>query len=151
MAKFEGEILITRPVDVVFDYAADQRNELDYNPRMVSSEKLTAGPVGRGTVFRAAVATLGRASAMCIECTEYHRPALLSSVTTMRQAEFRVTLTFDPVPAGTRMRWSEQVRLKGSLRPLAPLATRLGRRQEQAIWTGMKRRLEAADAGASSA
>jgi hypothetical protein len=60
----------------------------------------------------------------------------------MRQGEFRVTLTFDAVPDGTRLRWSEQVRLKGGLRLLTPLVIRLGRRQEQAIWTRMKRQLE---------
>jgi hypothetical protein len=147
MGRIEGEIVIARPVDVVFDYAADQRNEPDYNPRMVRSEKITDGPVGQGTVFRATVTTLGRAAPMLIECTAYQRPTLLASVTGMRQAEFRVMLTFDPVSAGTRMRWSEQVRLKGGLRLLAPLVTWLGGRQELAIWTAMKRRLESAGTG----
>jgi Polyketide cyclase / dehydrase and lipid transport len=142
MGRIEGEIVIARPVYEVFDYAADQRNEPDYNPRMARSEKVTSGPVGPGTVFRAAVRSLGRTAPMRIECTDCRRPALLATVTSMRQAEFRVTLTFAPVPAGTRMRWSEQVRLKGGLRPLAPLVTWLGRRQEQAIWTSMKRQLE---------
>ena len=41
MGQIEGEIVIARPADVVFDYAADQRNEPDYNPRMVRSEKAT--------------------------------------------------------------------------------------------------------------
>ena len=147
MARIEGEIVIARPVDEVFDYAADQRNEPDYNPRMVRSEKLTGGPVGQGTVFRSEVRSLGRSAPMRIEYTGYQCPVVLASVTTMRQAEFRVTLTFDPVPAGTRMRWSEQVRLKGGLRPLAPLVTWLGRRQEQANWTSMKRQLESGRAG----
>jgi len=142
MGRIEGEIVIARPVDEVFDYAADQRNEPDYNPRMARSDKVTSGPVGPGTVFRAEVRSLGRTAPMRIECTDCQRPALLATVTSMRQAEFRVTLTFNPVPAGTRMRWSEQVRLKGGLRPLTPLATWLGRRQEQAIWTSMKRQLE---------
>lgn len=142
MGRIGGEIVIARPVDEVFDYAADQRNEPDYNPRMASSEKVTSGPVGPGTVFRAEVRSLGRTAPMHIECTGCQRPALLATVTSMRQAEFQVTLTFNPVPAGTRMRWSEQVRLKGGLRPLAPLVTWLGRRQEQAIWTSMKRQLE---------
>lgn len=144
MAGIEGEIVIARPVDAVFDYAADQRNEPDYNPRMVCSEKITDGPVGRGTMFRSAVASLRSVAPMRIECTAYERPALLSSVTVMRQAEFRVTLTFEPVSAGTRMRWSEQVRLKGAVKLLAPVITWLGGRQEQAIWAGMKRLLEAA-------
>jgi hypothetical protein len=32
MARMEGEILIGQPVDVVFDYIADQSNEPQYNP-----------------------------------------------------------------------------------------------------------------------
>ena len=32
MAKIEGEILIGRPVEAVFDFVADQRNEPQYNP-----------------------------------------------------------------------------------------------------------------------
>jgi hypothetical protein len=52
MARIEGEILLRRPVDVVFDYVADQSNEPQYNPQMVRAEKITAGPVGKGTQFR---------------------------------------------------------------------------------------------------
>jgi hypothetical protein len=43
MAMIEGEILIDRPVDVVFDYVADQSNEPQYNPQMVRAEKITPG------------------------------------------------------------------------------------------------------------
>jgi hypothetical protein len=39
MARIEGEIIIDRPVDVVFDYVADQRNEPRYNPQMVRAER----------------------------------------------------------------------------------------------------------------
>jgi hypothetical protein len=48
MARIEGEIVIGRPVDAVFDYVADQSNEPRYNPQMVRAQKITAGPVGRG-------------------------------------------------------------------------------------------------------
>ena len=43
MARIEGEIVIGQPVDVVFNYVADQSNEPQYNPRMVRAEKITAG------------------------------------------------------------------------------------------------------------
>jgi hypothetical protein len=49
MAGIKGEIIIARPVDVAFDYVADQSNEPQYNPRMVRAEKITPGPVGKGT------------------------------------------------------------------------------------------------------
>ena len=145
MAAIEGEVVIGRPVEVVFDYVADQRNEPQYNPRMRRAEKVTEGPVGKGTVFRSAVASMGRTAEMRIECTVYEWPALLASTTTMRQADFLVRLTFEPVPGGTRMRWSERVRPKRGFQVAAPLFTWLGRRQEHAIWTSMKRVLEAAE------
>jgi len=47
MAVIEGEVVIGRPVEVVFDYVADQRNEPRYNPRMVRAEKVTRGRSGR--------------------------------------------------------------------------------------------------------
>jgi hypothetical protein len=144
MARIEGEIVIGRPVDVVFDYVADQRNEPQYNPRMVQAEKITAGPVGKGTQFRSAVASMGRTAEMLIECTGYDRPTLIASTTRMPQAEISYTLTFAPAAAGTRMRWSGQVRPKGAVKLLSPVITWMGIRQEQRIWTSLKKHLEAA-------
>jgi hypothetical protein len=144
MAGIEGEILIDRPVDVVFDYVADQSNEPHYNPHMVRAEKITPGPVGKGTRFRSAVASMGRTAEMLIEYTGYDRPMLLASTTTMAQADFNYLLTFEPAAAGTRMRWSGQVRPKGVFRLLGPMISWLGKRQERRIWASMKQHLEAA-------
>ena len=47
MARIDGEIVIDLPVDMVFDYVADQSNELQYNRQMVRAEKITPGPSGR--------------------------------------------------------------------------------------------------------
>ena len=49
MARIEGEIVINRPVEEVFDVVADERNEPRYNPRMLRAEKLSPGPVGLGS------------------------------------------------------------------------------------------------------
>ena len=87
MARIDGEIVIDLPVDMVFDYVADQSNELQYNRQMVRAEKITPGPVGKGTQFRSAVASMGRTAEMLIECTGYARPRLLACTTTMRQAD----------------------------------------------------------------
>ena len=100
MTFIEGEIIIARPAEAVFDFAADQRNEPRYNPRLARAEKVTGGPVGKGTVFRSAVRAPGRATEMRSELTAYHRPAWLASRTTMAQADIAGMLTFAPVPAG---------------------------------------------------
>ena len=144
MARIEGEIVIARPVDVVFDYVADQSNEPQYSPRMVRAEKITAGPVGKGTRFRLAVASMGRTVEMLIACTGYDRPTLFATTTTMAQADISYTLRFEPVAAGTRMRWAGQVRPKGGFRLLGPLITWIGRRQERRIWASLKAHLETA-------
>ena len=142
MARIEGEIVIGHPVDVVSDYVADQSNEPRFNLRIVRPEKITAGPVGKGTRFRAAVASMGRTAEMLIECTGYDRPKLFATTTTMRQADISYTLRFDPAGGGTRMRWAGEVRPKGVFRLLGPLITWLGSRQEQRIWASLKRHLE---------
>ncbi len=38
MLRIAGEIVIDRPVDEVFDFVADERNEPDDNPRMLRAE-----------------------------------------------------------------------------------------------------------------
>jgi hypothetical protein len=105
---------------------------------MVRAEKITAGPVGKGTRFRSAVASRGRTAEMLIECTGYDRPALLATTTTMQQADISYTLRFERVAAGTRMRWLGQVHPKGAFRLLGPVITWMGIRQEQRIWTSLK-------------
>ena len=81
---------------------------------------------------------------MLIACTGYDRPTLFATTTTMAQADISYTLRFEPVAAGTRMRWSGEVRPKGGFRLLGPLITWLGRRQERRIWASLKAQLETA-------
>lgn len=151
MAGIEGDIVIARPVEAVFDYVADQTNEPRYNPQMVRADKITAGPVGVGTRFRSAVVSMGRTAEMLIEYTGYDRPRRLASTTTMQQADISYTLTFEPAGAGTRLRWSGRVRPQGPYRLLGPVIAWLGRRQERRIWGSLKDRLESSPAGEAPA
>ena len=77
MARVSGEITIARPVEVVFDYVADQSNEPQYNPRMVRAERVDHGLLGPGSQFASAVRSGGRTAPMMIELTAYDRPTLL--------------------------------------------------------------------------
>jgi uncharacterized protein YndB with AHSA1/START domain len=142
MFKIEDEIVIRRPVEEVFDFVADERNEPRYNPNMHVSEKITDGPIGAGTRFRAEIISRGKPVEMLVEFTAYERPRHLSSVTTMALMEVRGSLAFESVSEGTRMRWSWSVVPRGFLKLITPIAARIGRRQERAIWTGLKRLLE---------
>ena len=150
MARIDGEIVINRPVEEVFDFAADERNEPRYNPRMVSSELLSPGPVGLGSRFRAVMGSWPRRTTMTTQFTGYQRPRRLALTTHLSAMEIHGSLTFDPVPGGTRMRWSWEVAPRGLLKLMSPLMARVGARQERAISTGLKRLLEAKEAPTSA-
>jgi len=142
--RVAGEIVIARPVDEVFDFAADERNEPRYNPRMTVAEKLTPGPVAAGTRFQSVMTGTGRAAAMTIEITGYERPHRLASHTSLRAMDIDGELLFEPAGDGehTRMRWEWELHPHGMVRLLGPLVRRMGERQELEIWRGLKRLLE---------
>jgi hypothetical protein len=56
--------------------------------------------------------------------------------------DIQYTLTFEPVPEGTRMRWAGDVEPRGILKLMDPLVAWMGGRQELRIWTGLKGLLE---------
>ncbi|HEX9034734.1 MAG TPA: SRPBCC family protein [Streptosporangiaceae bacterium] len=149
MAHIEGEIMIERPVDEVFDFVADERNEPRYNPRMVLAEKTSPGPVGLGTTFTARTMTMGRPVDMTIETTGYERPRRLKSSTVLSNMAIHGTLSFDARPGGTLMRWCWDVQPHGLLKLMTPLIARQGKRQEEVIWTGLKHYLESGGDSAS--
>jgi len=142
MVKIEGSTVIAQPIEDVFDFVADERNEPKYNPRMLRAEKVTPGPIAEGTRWSATVTARGRPVEMTIDVTDYARPHRLGSATSMSAAEIRGVLTFEPDAAGTRLRWSWELQPKGALKLLRPIVARIGTRQEAEIWAGLKRYLE---------
>lgn len=142
MAHVEGEIIIYRPIDEVFDFAADERNEPRYNVGMLRSELISEGPIGLGSQFHAVMAMRGKPVNMTVEFTAFDRPRLLGSSTHLSNMDIDGKLIFEAVPDGTRMRWFWDLHPKGFLKLMMPLVRRMGERQELRIWTEMKHILE---------
>jgi uncharacterized protein YndB with AHSA1/START domain len=112
-ATDHGRITIARPPDVVFDTVADQTLEPSYNPRMLSSGRLTTGPLGWGTRFEGVARSGGREVQMTVGILEYERPRRLRTRTRMLGAEVDGTLTCRPVPAGTDLARDWDLALSG--------------------------------------
>ncbi len=106
------------------------------------AEQLTDGPIGVGTRFRAEITSMRRTIPMVTELTAYQRPSRYASTTHLSLMETRGTVTFEPVPEGTLLRWSWEVEPRGALRLVTSITARLGLRQERANWAGLKRVLE---------
>jgi uncharacterized protein YndB with AHSA1/START domain len=145
MIRVEGQIVIERPIEDVFDFVADARNEPRYNPNMRRVEKVSDGQIGVGTRFAAETASRGRPIDMVIEFTGFERPRLIEESVHMSSMDLQGRLTFDAIPEGTRMRWAWDLTPRGLLTVMRPLVARIGRRQQEAVWGGLKHLLEAAD------
>lgn len=143
MAHIEGEIIIDCPIDVVFDFVADECNEPLYNVEMMSAEKVSEGPVGSGTRFRAVMRSGGREFPVDIEFTTFDRPKRLGSHSLAAGMVMDGELVFAALGESTRMKWAWDVQPTGTLRIFSPLVRWIGRRQEARIWNSLKQHLEA--------
>lgn len=148
--RVQGDILIRRPIEEVFDYVADERNEPKYNEQMTHAEKVTPGPIGVGTQFHSVMTSGSRAVDMTIEFTEFERPRRITERTHMSNMEITGALFFEPVAEGTRMRWVWDLQPRGLYRFLGPVVRWIGDRQERTVWTGLKRVLEKASKSSAS-
>lgn len=143
MTRIAGEVTIDASVEEVFDVVADERNEPRYNPRIARAEKIGDEPVGRGSQFVAEPKGMGARGEMILEIREYDRPHRLHNVVDSSYLHVDGTLTFDEVPAGTRLRWDWDMRLVGWMRVLSPALSLVGPRWERRNWVDLKHYLEA--------
>lgn len=139
----EGDIVIERSIEDVFDFVADERNEPRYNPQMTRADKVTTGPIGVGTKFHSVMTGVGRGADMTIEFTEFDRPRRIAETTQMTNMNINGVLVFEPMPGATRMRWSWDLEPQGFYKLLGPLIHWMGERQERRIWSQLKTVLEA--------
>jgi hypothetical protein len=143
VARIHGETIVNRPPEVVFDFVADERNR--YDPRFRHAELISPGPIGVGSRFRSESTSMGRPVEMIVEITAYERPRLLCSSTHLSLIDIHSNLSFEPVLGGTKLRWSSDLRPRGTLKVMTPVIGHLARRQTDAIWSGLKRTLESHD------
>lgn len=143
VAVISNSTLINCTPEEAFDYFVDIRNELEWNPDAVSMEKLTDGPVGKGTKFRAKWKSSMQIE---VECVEFDRPHRFVAV---NGGPVAVTFTCRVEPEGdkTRLLVDFDAHPKGWFRLVFPLFYLMMRRQEKANMangrTALERRLAA--------
>lgn len=78
MVQIAGEIVIRRPVEIVFDTLGDPRQERTYNDRVLAAEMLTPGPIAEGSRFEQQVRRVGRTDRATVDITGFQRPSRLA-------------------------------------------------------------------------
>jgi hypothetical protein len=142
MVRIEGSTYIDRPVEEVFDFVADERNEPAYNPRLSQVHKVSPGPIGSGTEWTALVESRGRPLPLDLRVTHYLRPREIGSSALVDGAGIEGELRFSPEDSGTRLRWAWEIEPHGALRLIGPLLGVLGRRQEERVCAALRDHLE---------
>jgi len=140
MTVIENSVEIARPIEEVFDFTSDMRNELKWNPDVESMEKITEGPVGLGTRYQAKWHT---SPPVTTECTHFERPSSFSFYNG-GSIEVDLTILLRPTAGGTMLRSRFDAKPHGFFRLIFPIFLIILRRQEKANMANVKRFLESA-------
>lgn len=124
--------------EAAFDYLSDHRAELEWNPKCTQMEKITPGPVGLGTRYRAK----WKSSPLVeLQTVAFDRPR---SWTTHNGGMIETTLTcrLEPVPEGVRLHAVFDPRPHGWFRAVFPIFLLIIRREEKANMIHLRNALE---------
>jgi uncharacterized protein YndB with AHSA1/START domain len=126
--SYRIETVIHRPPEDVFDFCSDLRSELRWNPKVKYVEKLTDGPVGVGTRYRARWSNSGPTA---VEVIRFDRPRRWETNATAWGMAIRFQGTVTDATPGARYTAYLELHPKGLARLVAPLALLAMRRQDQ--------------------
>jgi hypothetical protein len=129
--SYRIESLIRKPPEDVLDFCSDLRSELRWNPKVKYIEKLTDGPVGVGTRYRAQWSNSGPTA---VEVVQFDRPRMWETNAKARGMVIRFQGTVADAAPGARYTAYLELQPKRPARlvaPLALLAVLVMRRQDQ--------------------
>jgi len=127
MTVIRNSTILPCTPEEAFDYLPDLRNELEWNPDCTRMEKITDGPVGLGTKYRAQ--WVG-SPLVEVEIVDYQRPRMWKAHND-GPLEINFAATLEPVTEGTRLSVDMGVRPHGWFRLVFPAFVLLLRRQEK--------------------
>jgi uncharacterized protein YndB with AHSA1/START domain len=122
----ETELEIERPAGEVFEYLANGENLARWMDEFSEVEKVSDGPVGKGTTYRY---VMKRGAASTFEWSEFEPgrkvawegPAVGAGVGSL---EPRGSFEIEPINGGTRVRGTLRPQTHGFLKLLSPLMAR---------------------------
>lgn len=128
--RFEGTVVIDRPLEEVFDFLAAGVNDPQFGPRVQHIEKTTDGPTGVGTTFVSTVKDAGMTTERRFELTAFEAPR---KIRWAERSHNLVTATeggydLEPAGTGTKLTVFNVLEGHGVGKLLAPLALRAARK-----------------------
>jgi len=110
------------PIERAFDFVADFANASAWDPGTATAERIDGGPVDAGARYRLGVRMGGSIRPMEYVITAYDRPRRVVLAGEGSGVSATDTITFEPDAEGTRVDYTADIRLRGLLRLVAPIA-----------------------------
>ncbi|MFI6441710.1 SRPBCC family protein [Streptomyces sp. NPDC050759] len=145
--QFEAVVEVDRPVEEVFAYLADGRNDPQFSPRVLTIERIPDTPTAVGTVFRSTVKDAGMKTAREFRVTELQAPVKLrwaevsKNSVTVREGGYDLEALAD---GRTRVRIFNHLEGHGLGKLLVGLALAAARKDASAFGTRIKTAAEKA-------
>jgi uncharacterized protein YndB with AHSA1/START domain len=136
-----GSTDIARPVEAVFAYVADARNEPSWLPGAAEVRKTTPGDIGLGTRFEG---TYARAGTVTLEIVRYEPPRGLTFRARARPVHFDDEVELAERDGRTHLDARMLAEPQGVLRFLPFLMTPTLRKSFATNWDHLRRELERA-------
>ena len=142
MAKFEGSIVINRPLEEVFALLSNPENNPKWQSGIVELRKTSEGPIGVGATYRSVNQFLGRRIEGETEITEYE-PNRKYTLKSKLPFPVEARTTFERVEGGTRINLKTEVEIGGFFKLAEPLVVSMGKRQFEGDLANLKDLMEA--------
>ncbi|NEW42436.1 hypothetical protein GV794_26905 [Nocardia cyriacigeorgica] len=142
MIEVSDSILIDRPVDVVFDYVADQTHAPDWQDGLIEVRRTTDGPIGVGTTHMAVRTFLGRRLELTNEYVRFEPGREVAFTAATGPSHMEVSYRTEPEAGGTRLSCEMRMEQKGLFKLADPLVARSLRRDFASNFANLKALLE---------
>lgn len=144
--RFEGTVVIDRPIEEVFAFVADGENDPKFSPRVQEIGKTTDGPPGVGAVYESTVKDAGMTTKRRFELTEFAPPTRIRWAERSKNIVTASEGGYDLEPAGdraTKLTIHNVLEGHGLGKLIAPLALRSARNDADAFANRIKAAVEA--------
>src|SRR6266849_4123072 len=139
MVTIDTTLLISSPPETVFEYVADLRKEVRWNPTVLTAALTTDGRLRAGSVFRIKAQQFGEFD---VRIVRYEPPGLVSAVAEMKPMRSAYTYHVEPIDGGSRLRHSTDITPRGAMNLLRPFVGIIVRRQLNMMFSRLKELLE---------
>ncbi|WP_335871629.1 SRPBCC family protein [Bacillus sp. 2205SS5-2] len=143
MPEFQDTVTIDHPLEKVFAFACDVRNGQKFMKNVVRCEKLTEGPIGKGTKFNETRIIGNREASSIIEISEFTPNQSYSAQSETKGLCAKYHYQFKEIGSTTQVSFQCDIFTKGLIMKLAkPMFVKIMKKEDGDHLQRLKHELE---------